>query len=168
MTLFDTMGISATGLNARRFVIDLISMNLANVQTTRTDSGEPYRRRRAVLSHVPAGQPFADILMNKVQGAGTLIRTHFNHFPQAQYLPWEVEERKGGVRAEMVEDRSAYKMIHDPLHPDADESGHVLLPNINAVEEMIELLAAVRSFEANITAFNAAKTMALKSLEIGR
>jgi flagellar basal-body rod protein FlgC len=168
MTLFDTMGISATGLNARRFVIDLISMNLANVQTTRTDSGEPYRRRRAVLSHVPGGQPFADILLNRVEMTGHLRKTHFNHFPQAHFLPWEAEERKGGVRAEMVEDGSAYKMIHDPSHPDADESGHVLLPNINAVEEMVELLAAVRGFEANITAFNAAKNMALKSLEIGR
>ncbi len=168
MTLFDSMGVSATGLNARRFVIDLISMNLANVQTTRTDSGEPYRRKRAVLSYAPAGQPFADILLSKVEVAGHLTRTHFNHFPQTYFSPWEGDHKAGGVRAEMVEDGSPHKMIHDPSHPDADESGYVLLPNINVIEEMVELLAAVRSFEANVTAFNAAKNMALKSLEIGR
>ncbi len=168
MTLFDTMGISATGLNARRFVIELISTNLANVQTTRTDSGEPYRRRRAILSYVPSGQPFADILLNRVEVATQLRKSHFNHFPQAHFLPWEAEERKGGVRAEMVEDGSPHKMVHDPFHPDADEFGNVLLPNINVIEEMVELLAAVRNFEANVAAFNAAKNMALKSLEIGR
>jgi len=168
MTLFDTMGISATGLDARRFVIELISTNLANVQTTRTATGEPYRRKRAVLSYGPSGQPFADVLLNRVEVATQLMKTHFNHFPQAHFLPWEGEERKGGVRAEMVEDGSPPRMIHDPFHPDADEAGYVSLPNINVIEEMIELLAAARNFEANVTAFNAAKNMALKSLEIGR
>jgi flagellar basal-body rod protein FlgC len=168
MTLFDSMGVSATGLNARRFAMDLISMNLANVQTTRTDSGEPYRRKRAVLSHVPSGRPFGDILLNKIQVAGRLQKTHSNHFPEASFLPWEGDERKGGVRAEMIEDGSGHKMVHDPSHPDADENGYVLLPNVNAIEEMVELLGTVRGFEANVTAFNAAKNMALKSLEIGR
>ncbi len=168
MTLFDTMDISASGLNARRFVIEQISTNLANVQTSRTDSGEPYRPRRTVLSYAPSGQPFADVLLSRVEVATQLTKTRVNHFPQAHFLPWEAKERKGGVRAEMVEDESLPKMIHDPSHPDADEAGYVLLPNINVIEEMVELLAAARHFEANVTAFNAAKSMALKSLEIGR
>ena len=68
----------------------------------------------------------------------------------------------------MIEDAEGYKMIHDPSHPDADANGYVLLPNINIVEEMVHLLGAVRNYEANVTAFNAAKGMVLKALEIGR
>jgi flagellar basal-body rod protein FlgC len=79
-----------------------------------------------------------------------------------------VGEEKGGVKAELIADPRGYKMIYDPSHPDADASGYVLFPDINPIEEMVALLLAVRSYEANVTAFNAAKTMALRALEIGR
>ena len=168
MDLFKAMGISGSGLSAQRTLINVVSMNLANVQTTRTQGGEPYRRRRAVFSHVPMDQGFSDILLNKLEVAGHLIRTHPDHFPQSYFLPWEMDQEKGWVRAEMIEDTSGHKMVYDPSHPDADANGYVLLPNINAIEEMVDLLGAVRSYEANVTAFNAAKSMALKALEIGR
>jgi flagellar basal-body rod protein FlgC len=168
MNLFTAMGISAGGLHAQRTVINGVSMNLANVQTTRAEGGEPYRRRRALLSHGAMDQGFADILLNKLDVAGHLRRTHLNHFPAAILSPWEADLRKGGVKAELIEDEADYKMVHDPSHPDADASGYVLLPNINTIEEMVHLLTAVRSYEANVTAFNAAKSMAMKALEIGR
>ena len=168
MDLFKSMGISASGLNAQRVMINMVSMNLANVQTTGPSGVEPYRRRRVAFSSVPTGQPFADILLSKLEIVGQLRRTHPQHFPQASFLPWEVEFEKGGVRAEMIEDPRDYKMIYDPSHPDADASGYVFLPNINIIEEMVNLMAAVRNYEANVTAFNAAKSMALKALEIGR
>lgn len=168
MDLFKAMGISASGLRAQRFVMNAISMNLANVHTTRTENGEPYRRRHALFSHTPIDQAFSDILHHKIEIVGHLKRTHSSHFPQTHFLPWEIHPDQGGIRVEMVEDLNGYKMIHDPSHPDADESGYVLLPNINIIEEMIQLLGAVRSYEANVTAFNAAKNMALKALEIGR
>jgi len=168
MDLFKAMGISGSGLNAQRTLINVISMNLANVQTTRTQGGEPYRRRRAVFSHVPGDQGFSDILLTKLEVAGHLLRTHPDHFPQSYFLPWEVDQQQGWVRAEMIEDISGHKMVYDPSHPDADANGYVLLPNINPIEEMVNLLAAIRGYEANVTAFNAAKNMALKALEIGR
>jgi flagellar basal-body rod protein FlgC len=168
MDLFKAMGISASGLRAQRLVMNAISMNLANVHTTRSETGEPYRRIRAIFSHVPTHQPFSNILLQQIEVVDRLMRTHPTHFPQAHFLPWEMNEGPGGIKVELVEDLNGYKMIHDPSHPDANESGYVLLPNINIIDEMIELLGAVRSYEANVTAFNAAKSMGLKALEIGR
>lgn len=168
MDLFKAMGISASGLHAQRVAIDGISMNLANMQTTRAEGGEPYRRRRIVLSSHPLDQGFTDILLNKLEVAGHLVRTHLSHFPETRFSPWEMSEGRGGVKAELIVDPSGDKMIYDPSHPDADASGYVLLPDINPIEEMVALLLAVRSYEANVTAFNAAKAMALRALEIGR
>ncbi len=168
MDLFKAMGISASGLNAQRVVINGISMNLANVQTTRTEEGVPYQRRRSVLSQTPNALGFSDVLLNRLDVAGHLRRTHLDHFPVSNYAPWEIGLEKGGVKAELIEEGAEYKMIHDPSHPDADAAGYVLLPNINTIEEMVHLLMAVRNYEANVTAFNAAKNMAMKALEIGR
>jgi flagellar basal-body rod protein FlgC len=168
MDLFKAMGISSSGLNAQRVVINGISMNLANVQTTRTEGGEPYQRRRSVLSQTPNDLRFSDVLLNRLDVGGHLRRTHLDHFPVSNYAPWEIGLEKGGVKAELIEEVAEYKMIHDPSHPDADASGYVLLPNINTIEEMVHLLMAARNYEANVTAFNAAKNMAMKALEIGR
>jgi len=168
MDLFKAMGISASGLHAQRVVIDGISMNLANMQTTRAEGGEPYRRKRAILSSSSFDQKFTDILLHKLEVVGHLRKTDLSHFSETTFSPWEVGEKKGGVKAELIADPRGYKMIYDPSHPDADASGYVLFPDINPIEEMVALLLAVRSYEANVTAFNAAKTMALRALEIGR
>jgi flagellar basal-body rod protein FlgC len=168
MDLFRAMGISTSGLNAQRSVMNVVSLNLANAQTTRTPEGGPYRRKRAMLSLAPGGQPFSGVLSGRIGMVGPLGRTHVNHFPKSE--PWDnaQEVSQGGVWADTLEDSSGFQSVHDPTHPDADEMGNVLYPNVNAVEEMMTLLAAVRNFEANVTAFNAAKGMALKSLEIGK
>jgi flagellar basal-body rod protein FlgC len=145
MDLFTAMTVSATGLNAQRTVINVISANLANAQTTRTEEGGPYRRKQALLSPAPPAANFPDFLSRKID-------------PQAT-----------GVKAEVVEDAGAeFKVIHDPSHPDADENGSVALPNVNIMEEMVNLMRATRSYEANVSTFNAAKHMALKALEIGK
>jgi flagellar basal-body rod protein FlgC len=162
------MGISASGLNAQRALINSVSMNLANVHTTRTEEGGPYRRRRTILSAIPFDQPFAGMLSERIEMAGHLKRTHPDHFPVGEILSRKMDLEKGGVSAEMIEDWNEPKMIYDPTHPDADENGYVRSPNINPIEEMIDLMGAVRSYEANVTSFNAAKSMAMKALEIGR
>jgi flagellar basal-body rod protein FlgC len=145
MELFRSMDISASGLQAQRVMVNVISTNLANVHTTRTPEGGPYRRRQAIFSASPLPQRFTDLL-NVRMG-----------------------QRPAGVKAEVIEDFGRKgEMIYDPSHPDADESGVVSLPNVNAVEEMVSLLGAMRSYEANVTAFNTSKQMALKSLEIGK
>jgi flagellar basal-body rod protein FlgC len=146
MNLFDSLQISASGLQSQRTVITVISENMANAQTTRTEEGGPYLRQRAMLTpaRVPSDPPFFELLNRRME-------------PEAL-----------GVKvSEVVQDSGGLKTIFDPSHPDADENGLVLLPNVNLMEEMVGLLAASRVFEANVAAFNAAKTMSLKSLEIG-
>jgi len=145
MELLKSMDISASGLQAQRVMVNVISTNLANVHTTRTPEGEPYRRRQAIFSTSPLSQKFPDLLSVRMGQQPT------------------------GVKAEVVDDTSREgEMIYDPSHPDADESGVVSLPNVNVVEEMVALLGAMRSYEANVTAFNTSKAMAMKSLEIGK
>lgn len=146
MNLFHSLQISASGLQSQRTVITVISENMANAHTTRTEEGGPYLRKRAVLTPapVPSDSPFFDLLTRRMG-------------PEVM-----------GVKVlEVVQDSEGLKTIFDPSHPDADETGLVLLPNVNLMEEMVGLLAASRVFEANVAAFNAAKTMTVKALEIG-
>jgi flagellar basal-body rod protein FlgC len=146
MDLFHSLQISASGLQSQRTVISVIAENMANAQTTRTEEGGPYLRKRAILSPTPIspGSPFFELLTR-------------NMGPEAM-----------GVKVQdIVEDPEGLKTIYDPSHPDADETGLLLLPNVNLMEEMVALMAASRVFEANVAAFNAAKTMTLKSLDIG-
>jgi flagellar basal-body rod protein FlgC len=146
MDLFHSLQISASGLQSQRTVISVIAENMANAQTTRTEEGGPYLRKRAILSPTPIspGSPFFELLTR-------------NLGPEAM-----------GVKVQdIVEDPEGLKTIYDPSHPDADETGLLLLPNVNLMEEMVALMAASRVFEANVAAFNAAKTMTLKSLDIG-
>jgi len=146
MDLFHSLQISASGLQSQRTVIAVIAENMANVQTTRTEEGGPYLRKRAILSptSISPGSPFSELLTRHMG-------------PEAM-----------GVKVQdIVEDPEGLKTIYDPSHPDADETGLLLLPNVNLMEEMVALMAASRVFEANVAAFNAAKTMTLKSLDIG-
>lgn len=145
MDLFKSMDISASGLNAQRAVLHAISMNIANANTTRTEEGGPYVRRRTVLIPTPLPSQFPEILTGKMN------------------------QEAVGVTVEMeIDDQREHEMLYDPHHPDANEDGYVALPNVNIIEEMVNMMAAVRCYEANVTAFNAAKSMALKSLEIGK
>ena len=142
MSVFSAMSISASGLTAQRLRMNVISQNIANAGTTRTDEGTPYRRSAVVFQSV--SQDFSSYLSNETQKAG-------------------------GVRAvAIVDDPSPLKRVYDPEHPDADQDGYVELPNVDTTKEMIDMISASRSYEANVTAFNAAKAMALKALEIGR
>jgi len=144
MEIFRAMDISANGLQTQRIVVDAISQNLSNVHTTRTEGGGPYRRKQAIFSAVPLSRKFPDLLFSK--------------------MGQEILE----VKVDVVEDARQGQKIYDPTHPDADETGVVTLPNVNVFEEMVALLGALRSYEANVTAFQASKQMALKALEIGK
>ena len=143
MAIFSSFNISASGMTAQRLRTDTISQNLANVNTTRTSSGGPYVRKTVVFAE-RNNPSFHDVLMTTTGLVGN------------------------GVKAiKVVKDTStAMNMVYDPGHPDADENGYVTYPNVNTVTEMTNLIDASRSFEANVTAFEAAKTMALKGLEI--
>ncbi len=162
------MGISSGGLHAQTKVMDAISLNLANVQTTRGKGGEPYRRQRVVFSNSPADQRFHEMLSGRVRMTGLLYRTHPDHFGRLDIGHRGLSSIEATLQTATLEDLRPFQMVYDPSHPDADRDGYVFLPNINIVEEMVDMMRAVRSYEANITAFNAAKNMALRALEIGR
>lgn len=143
MGMFDGMNISATGMTAQRFRMDVISENIANVNTTRDENGEVYRRKTVVFNE-KTSLNFGDTLYNSLN----------------VYKP-------DGVRVtQVVEDPSDLKMVYDPTHPDADENGYVMYPNVDTVTEMTNLIDSSRAYEANATAFNAAKAIAVKGLEL--
>ncbi|MRR34411.1 flagellar basal body rod protein FlgC [bacterium] len=145
MDFFSAMDLSASALTAERTRMNLISSNLANVNSTRTAEGGPYKRKDAVFAATPASPRFSE----------TLSRFRANP-------PSGVEV------TQIVEDDSPPRLQYDPNHPDADAKGFVALPNINVVEEMADMIIASRAYEANITAAQAAKGMAMKTLELGR
>lgn len=147
MSLFGSMNVSASGLTAERLRMDIISKNIANANTTRTLAGTPYRRQMAVFMEKGSTDTFENIL-KKASGL------HISG---------------GGVEvSEIIEDQSDFKRVYNPGHPDSDEEGYVLMPNVEIVSEMINLMSATRAYEANVTALNSTKSMALKALEIGR
>jgi len=146
MRMLKSFSISASALTLQRLRMDVIAQNIANAGTTRTAAGGPYRRRLVVAQEVSGISSFSRQLS---ESKGRLAA--------------------GGVMAvRIAEDPSAFKMVYDPGHPDADELGYVAMPNVDTVREMTDMISATRSFEANITAFNASKNMAMKALEIGR
>lgn len=132
--------VSASGLYVQRKRMDIIAGNLANMETTRTAEGVPYRRKMVVMGAEP------------VRDFDTLFHLQL----QAPRMD------------EVVEDRSPFVRVHDPGHPDADEDGYVLKPNVDLVVEMTNMLMARRVFEANVTAMKTTRQMVLKALEIGR
>jgi flagellar basal-body rod protein FlgC len=145
MNFLDALHTSSAGLTAQRLRMNLISGNLANAHTTRTEDGGPYRRKEPVFAAQSQKSSFAEVLSG--------YRT--DHLPQVKVI-------------DIVEDTSPPLMKYDPNHPDADDRGYVAMPNINLMEEMVNLISATRSYEANVSAVKAAKEMALKALEISR
>jgi flagellar basal-body rod protein FlgC len=133
--------VSASALSANRTRLNVIAENLANAQTTRTASGGPYRRRVVRLE---------------------------SEAPSFIHLLGGVLQEPKGVRVAGVEELKETRRVLSPGHPDADADGYVEMPNVNPVSEMTDLMAATRAYEANVTAIQAAKTMAQKALELGR
>ena len=155
MSFLSSMDISASALTAQRQRLDIISENISNVDTTRTEAGGPYRRKTVVFEAKVGDVSFKDSLNDAIERKKNGDRT--------------VRTTTPGVRvAAIVEDQSALKTEYNPEHPDADENGYVQLPNVNMLEEMIDSMSATRSYQANVTVLNAVKSMASKALEIGR
>lgn len=147
MSVMNGMNISSSGMSAQRLRMDIISQNIANVNTTRDENGDSYKRQMVVFAEKNV-HTFDNVL--KTAQGGTTV--------------------SNGVKVTQIiaDDKTPMKMVYDPSHPDADDEGYVSYPNVNTVTEMTDLIDASRSFEANVTAFNATKNMALKSLELGK
>lgn len=145
MSVFSAMDISATGMTAQRTRLDIISQNIANVNTTRDADGEVYMRKNVVFEE-KSFVSFSDTLARATGNLGKGVK----------------------ITKIFEDDETECRMVYDPSHPDADEKGYVMYPNVNTVTEMTDMIDASRSFEANVTAFNAAKGMQMKALEIGK
>lgn len=140
---FNMLRISASGLSAERLRMDTIASNIANVNTTRGEDGQPYRRKVAVF------QENLNKELNKETG--------------------KYDNKPLGVKAVGIEeDNSPLRRVYDPSNPDADEEGYVSMPNVNILNEMADMIVATRAYEANVNAINSEKSMFLKALEIGR
>lgn len=143
MSFLNAFNISGSALTAQRMRMDVIAQNLANASTTRTADGGPYRRQVTVLSE--------------------------NKASFSSYLNSALGTTGGGVRVSgIVKDDSDFKLEYDPTNPDADADGYVRYPNVDEVTELIDMMAATRAYEANVTALNSMKSMMLKALEIGK
>jgi flagellar basal-body rod protein FlgC len=140
MNFLLSLDISASGLYAQRKRMDVIAGNLANIETTRSRKGGPYRRKMVVMSTRPA-QDFNNVLALQAEGV-------------------KIDD--------IVEDKSPFRKVYNPGHPDADKQGYLFKPNVDLVVEITNMLMARRAFEANIAAIKSTKQMALKALEIGR
>lgn len=168
MNLLRAMAISASGLQAQRLVIKATADNLANTQTIDPESGLPYQKKSVIFSPQNNAQPFLEILRSKLPGEQSISRTHAAHLPVIEFWVPDYGPRPEGVTAEIITTTEGFKKIYDPTHPQANEQGYVLLPDINLVEEMVKLMMAVRQYEANVTSFNSIKNMIMKALEIGK
>ena len=143
MDFDSSMRISASGLSANRAWINVLSANLANMNTTRTQDGKPYQRRTIIYESVPSASSFDEVLDNALQ-----------------------EEVQKVQVTDIVADGRDFKEVYDPSHPDADEQGYVKMPDVEVVNEMVDMMAAARAYEANTVAISTAKQMAKDSLDI--
>ena len=150
MSIFQSLNITASALTAQRLRRNVISSNMANVDTTRArfvnGQWEPYRRKLVVM------EP-------RQEGFSTYLQTAMNS---------RASVGNGVKVTKIIEDQTPFKLVYDPSHPDADRDGYVRLPNVDPLKEMVDLISATRSYEANVTVFNATKGMLMKALEIGK
>src|SRR5215813_9644456 len=150
MGLFDSMTIASQGMTAERTRLEVIASNLANSNTTRTAEGGPYKRRDVVFESTALEQP----------GSANTLGSPFESFLQ-EASPAE------GVKSQTLISQSVGARHYDPNHPDADADGYVTMPDVDPLEETVNMMSAARSFEANSTAFSTAKEMARASLKLG-
>ncbi len=152
MSFYESMRVSATGLTAQSLRMDVISENIANVDTLRTEDGGPYKSKSVIFQQENAREPFDSVFKNQV------FRNATGYDSTGQ-----------GVKVtEIAVDESQGVLVYDPTNPYANEEGYVERSNVNVVEEMVNMISASRSYESNVTAMNTTKTMITKTLEIGK
>lgn len=150
MSFLSSLDIAGSGITAQKRRMDVIAENMVNRETTRTEAGGPYRRKLVVFREIKGDTSFSSAM-------------RFARLRRGDAGP------KGGVMVrEIIEDQSDFIPVYDPSHPDAGEDGYVMMPNVNSTTEMIDAMAATRSYSANIAAFEAIKNMAQQALQIGK
>lgn len=152
MAFLSSIDVVASGLTAQQLRLDVVSENVTNSTTTRTENGGAYRRKVVAFEEIPQQESFRDVM---TRTAGLTANAD--------------RQTGGGVRvAQILEDPSDFKMVFDPTHPDANAEGYVEMPNVDMIKEMTDAIAANQAYAANVTAFNTLKAVIAKGLEIGR
>jgi len=144
MGLFTAIDAAGSGMTAERLRLDVISNNIANANTTRTAEGGPYRRQIVIFQPRSTNASFGELLTGLTE-PGTGVRV-----------------------VGIIKDQSPFRLVYDPSHPDANRDGYVAMPNVNIVAEMVDMMTASRAYEANVAAINAAKSMAMRAIDIGK
>jgi len=180
LSFLRTLDISGSALTAQRLRLDIVSENISNIDTTRTEAGGPYRRKVVQFQAVNSGN-FKSALSNAISRS---VNVNINRNIDRRIVDSRFSERRfddrlnrlvsgrategGVIVSDIIEDETPFKVTYDPTHPDADEFGYVRLPNVELIKEVVDAMSASRSYEANVTAINAVKLMASKALEVGR
>jgi flagellar basal-body rod protein FlgC len=161
--LFSSIDVSASGMTLQRRKMDVVAQNIANAETTKTQDGTPYQRKRIVVSEAEESVPFKTAM---AQARTKLARTHSRHLVSSpRHSNANLEISKADAK-EIIDPASSFRLVHDPDHPDADEEGFVKMPDIEIVNEMVDMMAASRAYEANTMAISTAKEMAKNALDI--
>jgi len=161
--VFSTIRISGSGMSVQRRKMNVVAENIANAETTKTEDGGPYRRRQLKIDSASEKLPFQTVL-KKSQAA--LTRTHRKHisgFPSVLQRGEEVSVAQG---KEVTAGAEAVKLVYDPSHPEANEEGYVRMPDIEIINEMVDMMSANRAYEANAMAISASKEMLKNALDI--
>jgi flagellar basal-body rod protein FlgC len=145
MDFLTNMRISSSGLSVQRKRMETISSNLANLETTRTPEGGPYRRKDVLITALPVESEFGNMFKNEFGDKLSRVQV-----------------------TDVIEDQEEPRLVFNPSHPDANDLGYVAMPNINQMTEMVNMVTTQRSFEANVTALNASKAMAIRAIDLGR
>lgn len=186
--MFSTLDISASGLSAQRARMNVIAQNIANAGTTRTDSGDPYRRQEVLLEAVSPNGPAADGATGLPANGGPALANGIGTGLATGATPLVTDRQReaalgappavplaapetvaGGVKVAGVQgDASDFPRVYDPTHPDADPEGYVKQPNVNMVNEMVDMMLAARAYEANLAVMTASKDLLMRTLSIGK
>ena len=161
--IFSSIEISASGMTLQRRKMDVVAQNIANAETTKTQDGTPYRRKRVIVSEAKESIPFKTAMAS---ARTKLSRTNSRHLvssPRHSNANLNISKAEAN---EIEDPASSFRLVHDPDHPDADPEGFVKMPDIEIVNEMVDMMAASRAYEANTMAISTAKEMAQNALEI--
>lgn len=164
--IFRSIDISASGMSVQRRKMDAVSENIANIDTARTAKGGPYRRQRVMVSEAKGGSFDSQLQASLTNRHGKLARTNSRHM-QGMSIGSEVEPRGIMAQGTQIDDPdSSTKLVYDPSHPEANEDGFVEMPDIEIINEMVDMIAANRAYEANISAVSASKRMLDEAMNI--
>jgi flagellar basal-body rod protein FlgC len=164
--LFGAIKISASGLRGQRTKMDVVARNLANAETTKTEDGTPYRRQRAIFEQVLGEKVSShNQRMGRSPGDSMLARTNPSHMTGSR-SGYQSAGQGLESSVDVAPDSSEFRVVYDPGHPDADEEGYLLMPNVNPISEMVDMISASRAYEANVSAVQTSKEMFNQALKI--